>query len=106
MFFVLDLREGVGKETSNNLLSAVHHVPVIDDHCLFFSLVPHRAHDDKSGLANCLKDSKKCPDGNKSWKAEACSMAAKNNAPTHDVDAKKLCNGYALNGQVDWVFHS
>jgi hypothetical protein len=49
---VVNLREAVGKKATNNLLRTVHHVPVVDDSCLFITFVPDGTHDQESRLTH------------------------------------------------------
>jgi hypothetical protein len=99
-----NLREAVGKETANDLLCTIHHVPVGDDSSLFITLIPDGTHDQESWLANSLKYTEESPNYDEGWEAEAKSMAAKNRGPTHDVDSKEFCYGNSLDREVDGVF--
>ena len=102
---MLDLREGVRKETANHLLSTVHHVPVGDDLGLFRALVPDGAHDEESRLANGLKDTEECSDGNEGGESEADGVQAQSRRPEHNVDSKELGNGDTLDRPVDGVLN-
>jgi hypothetical protein len=59
---VVDLRETIGEKTSNNLLGAIHHVPVVDDRGLFIALVPNGTHDQERRLAYSLEDTEQSSD--------------------------------------------
>jgi hypothetical protein len=54
---VPNLRETIGKKTTNNLLRTIHHVPVSDDSGLFLTLVPDGTHDQECRLANSFENS-------------------------------------------------
>lgn len=74
---VVDLRKSIGEETAHDLLSTVHHIPVVDNGSLLGALVPDGTHDEESWLANSFKDTKQGPSSNESRKAEAQSVTAK-----------------------------
>jgi hypothetical protein len=101
---VPDLREAVGKETANDLLCTVHHVPVVYDSGLLIALVPNRTHDQESWLANSFEYAEESPDYNEGREAEAESMTAQNRGPTHDVDGEEFSYWNSLDRPVDGVF--
>ena len=78
---MMNLRESVGKQATDNLLRTVHHVPVVDYSRLLTALVPDGAHDQECGLAHGLEYAEQRPDSDKSWEAEASSVAAEGCAP-------------------------
>jgi hypothetical protein len=99
----VDKGEAVGEEPANDLLSSVHHVPVVDNLSLLLTLIPDGRHDEERRLANSLKDTEECSDRDKSWIAEAECMAAKDGRPEKDVGTKEFSDGNTLNGPVDGV---
>lgn len=51
-----DEREAVGEETADNLLGAVHHVPIDDSGGLLLSSIPDGGEDDEGGLADRFEE--------------------------------------------------
>jgi hypothetical protein len=100
-----DLGEAIREESANDLLRAVHHVPVVDYLSLFVTLVPHRTHDEEGGLANRFEDTEEGSDCDESGKAEAESVAAEGDGPQHDVGTEEFCYRYALDRPVYRIFH-
>lgn len=52
---VRDQSEAVSEESADNLLRAVHHIPVGNPRGLFFASIPHGGEDHKSRLASRLE---------------------------------------------------
>lgn len=57
-----DVGEAVGEENADDLLRAVHHVPVRHARGLLFAAVTHGGEDDEGGLARGLEDAEQGAD--------------------------------------------
>jgi hypothetical protein len=101
---VPNLGETVGEKTTNNLLRAIHHIPIGDYSGLFITSVPNGTHDQESRLANSFEYSEQSPDHDKSGEAEAKSMAAQNRRPAHDIDGEEFSDWNALDREIYGVF--
>lgn len=87
-----------------DLISLTHHVPVSNNLGLFLTLVPERSHDEESGLADSLEDTKECSANDECREAEACCMAGKYGTPCEDVEPEVFGYWYSLENPVGWVF--
>ena len=101
---MLDLGESVSEQTTDHLLRSVHHVPVGNDLSLFRALVPDRTHDEESGLADSLENTKQSSDGNERRECEADRVQAQDGRPGQNVVTKVLGDWHTLNDPVGRVF--
>jgi hypothetical protein len=87
-----------------DLVQLTHHVPVSNDLGLLLTLVPERSHDEESGLADSLEDTKECSANDERREAEAGGMAGKYGTPCENIESEILGNWYSLENPVGWIF--
>jgi hypothetical protein len=71
---------------TNDLLSAIHHIPVGYGLRLLLALVPHAGKHNEDRLTAGLKDPKKCSYCYEAREVLARRMQGKDRTPEHDVD--------------------
>lgn len=120
---MFDQCETVCKETADDLLASVHHIPslaVSDDHrnaeerlclpvcysrCLFLAFVPHAAHVDKTGLTDGFEDTEERADDYEAREIVAFCVKCQCHAPEHDVNAQIFSDWDALDNPVLRILH-
>lgn len=99
----LDESEAVGKEATDDLLPAVHHVPVTHRRCLFFSLIPHGTKVHKGRLADGFQDAQESAERDKCCEIFGDGVQSENNPPEDYGRSEILCDGEALDEAVGGV---
>lgn len=91
-----DKTEAIRQQTANDLLHAVHHVPVYDPSRLLFSSVPDGGEKHKGWLTRRLEQAQERPYRDKTSKVGASGRAGQNSAPGDDAEAQVLSEGHSL----------
>lgn len=99
-----DQGEAVGEQTTDDLLSTVHHVPVGDGVGLLLTLVPHGREQDKGRLTAGLEDTQQRADNHQAGEVVAGRVESQDHTPQANVDAEVFADGNALDDPVGWVF--
>lgn len=92
-----DVCECVGEDAADDLLPAVHHVPVCDGLGLLVALVPHGGEHEENGLTAGFEDPEEGAHGDEAGEVVACGMKGEDSTPEDNVDAEVFGNWHSLN---------